>query len=159
MTVLKLDENKALSLYPGASKEFREMLEDTFGAEFFKREITDRVKTLQDAFIVTGRPATPDFSEISADLRPFFQATYNVVVLSEALNEGKRFDLYDEKVNRYYPWFRTGGSPSAFGFDVASYDYSSAYAGAGSRLCLKDEKLAKYLATQFKEEYQKMLSL
>jgi hypothetical protein len=159
MAVLKLDEQKALNLYPNASKEFREMLENTFGEEFFKRDVTERIKTLNDAFKATGRPETPEFKDIPEDLRPFFKATYNVVVLSEALNEGKRFDLYDEKVNRYYPWFRTGGSPSAFGFGGAYYVISVALAGTGSRLCLKDGKLARYLATQFKEEYQKMLAL
>lgn len=159
MAILKLDEQKALNLYPNASKEFREMLENTFGEEFFKCDVTDRIKTLNDAFKATGRPETPEFKDIPEDLRPFFKATYNVVVLSEALNEGKRFDLYDKTTYRHYPWFRNVGSPSAFGFHGTNCELLSASAGTGSRLCLKNEKLAKYLATQFKEEYQKMLAL
>ena len=42
---LQIDENKAFDLYQTATPEFKQMLEDSFGKEFFKRKITDRVKS------------------------------------------------------------------------------------------------------------------
>ena len=46
---LQIDENKAFDLYQTATPEFKQMLEDSFGKEFFKRKITDRVKSYEDA--------------------------------------------------------------------------------------------------------------
>lgn len=45
MKNLQINEDKALKLYPNASAEFKQMLDDSFGKEFFSRKITDRVKT------------------------------------------------------------------------------------------------------------------
>lgn len=154
---LVINEKNAKFFYKMASDELKKELENSFGKAFFQSDITDRVKSLKDAFKVTGRPETPSFSDLPEDLRPFFQAIYNVVVINEALNEGFRGNIYNKDEARYYPWFRPSGSPSSFRFDVATYDYSIAYAGTGSRLCLKNDNIASYAGKQFTEEYRKML--
>jgi len=156
---LVINEENAKSYYNTASDDLKKELENTFGKAFFQSDITDRIKTLKDAFEITGRPKTPKFNELPADLRPFFQATYDVVVLTEALNECSRADIYNASESRYYPWFRPSGSPSSFRFHAASYADSIANAGAGSRLCLKNNEIACYIGKQFTEEYRKMLEL
>lgn len=154
---LVINEANAKLYYKTASEELKTELENTFGKAFFQSDITDRVKSLKDAFKVTGRPETPSFSDLPEDLRPFFQATYNVVVINEALNEGFRGNIYNENEYRHYPWFRPSGSPSSFRFYDACYDGSSAFAGTGSHLCLKNYDIACYVGKQFTEEYRKML--
>jgi len=121
---LVINEANAKLYFKTASEDFKKELENTFGKAFFQSDITDRIKTLKDAFEVTGRPKTPKFNDVPADLRPFFQATYDIVVITEALNEGYRGNIYNEDENRYYPWFRPSGSPSSFRFGGACYDYS-----------------------------------
>ncbi|OJV19335.1 MAG: hypothetical protein BGO30_07125 [Bacteroidetes bacterium 41-46] len=154
---LVITEKNAKFFYEMASDELKKELENSFGKAFFESDITDSVKSLKDAFKVTGRPETPSFSDVPEDLRPFFQATYNVVVINEALNEGFRGNIYNEDESRYYPWFRPSGSPGSFRFGGASYESSNADAGAGSRLCLKNYDIACYVGKQFTEEYRKML--
>ena len=122
-------------------------------------EIKVRVKNFSEAIEAIGRPELPKFEDVPEDLRKFFQAVYKVVVINESLNEGKRFDIYDSNVNRHYPWFECNGSPSGFAFGHAYYVNEIAYAGCGSRLCLKDSKTAEYAGTQFKDEYREMLEL
>jgi len=51
MKTLKLSENKALELYKTGSEELKQILEESFGQEFFKpKSIIDRIKTINDVF-------------------------------------------------------------------------------------------------------------
>ncbi|HEY5508426.1 MAG TPA: hypothetical protein VIK29_07140 [Paludibacter sp.] len=159
MKQLQIDEQKARSRYQSASPELKAILEDTFGKEFFSEYVEDRINSFEDALNETGRPKVPDFSCVPEDLRDFFKATYKCVVIAEALNEGKRFDLYNESEYRYYPYFRNNGSASAFGLDVAYFGSASSTAGSGSRLAFVDSKKAKIAGEKFKNEFRDMLSL
>ena len=120
-------------------------------------ETKEKVKNFAEALQATGRPELPKFEDIPEDLRIFFQSVYKVVVINEALNNSKRFNIYDSNVNRYYPWFLCRNSPSSFGFDATDCDNTNAYAGGGSRLCLENRDLARYAGMQFKDEYREML--
>ena len=159
MKQLQIDEQKARSRYKSASPEIKEILEDTLGKEFFNTPIEDRINSFNDVLAETGRPSVPDFSCVPEDLRLFFQSTYKCVVIAEALNEGKRFDLYNESEYRHYPYFRNNGSASAFGLDIAGYDITYSNAGSGSRLAFIDDKKAKIAGEKFKNEFIDMLSL
>jgi len=159
MKQLQIDEQKARSRYKTASPEIKEILEDTFGKEFFNVSVEDRVNSLEDALAETGRPSVPDFDCVPEDLRNFFKATYKCVVIAEALNEAKRFDLYNESEYRHYPYFRNNGSASAFGLCVTVYVFTVSHAGSGSRLAFFDSKRAKIAGEKFKNEFRDMLSL
>ena len=112
------------------------------------KNIMERVKTIEDAFEVTGRPKV-DFSNVPEDLRAYFENQYNAVVVTEALNEGYKPNWDNSRELKWRPWFVM--SPSSFRFDAALCDYSYANAGAGSRLCSPSEEIARYSAQQFKE--------
>jgi hypothetical protein len=159
MKQLQFDETKARSRYKSASPEIKEILEDTFGKEFFNESVEDRINSLEDALSETGRPSVPDFSCVPEDLRPFFQSTYKCVVIAEALNEGKRFDIYNESNYRHYPYFRNNGSASAFGLNFTHGAAAISDAGSGSRLAFLDSKIAKIAGEKFKNEFRDMLSL
>ena len=114
MKTLQINEKKAKMLYKTASPELKTILEETFCKELFDPKAN--VKTFADALEATERPDVPQFLDLPEDLRKFFGAVYKVVVINEALNDSKRFDLYDSSVKRHYKWYRPNGSPSGFAF-------------------------------------------
>ena len=92
---LQIDENKAFDLYQTATPEFKQMLEDSFGKEFFKRKITDRVKSYEDACAILGidpHTSMPDTSDCPKEDRKAYVAFHKLVVITRALNEGWRPD-------------------------------------------------------------------
>ena len=121
------------------------------------KDIKERVKSFEDALAVTGRPALPDFSNVPADLRDYFEAQYKVVVIAEALNERWTPDWTDHDQEKWFPWFHHPVSSSGFVFNGTFYYYSAAGAGYGSRLCFKDSDLAEYAGKQFTELYKNFI--
>lgn len=158
MATLQIENNTARKLYPSASPELKQVLIDTFGKAFFEGKITDRIASFEDCLAETGRPEVPEFNEVPEDLRDYFKATYKCLVICEALNEGKRFNLFDENARRHYPYFTNNGSPARFRLDFTLGDRSLSGAGSGSRLSLKDSKLAQFAGEKFPAEFCEMLS-
>lgn len=124
-----------------------------------KKEITEVIKSFEDAAIATGRPSTPDFSNVPEDLREHFEAHYQIIVITEALNEGWKPNWDDSNEAKYFPWFwkEEEGVSSGFVFYYASYDFSDAGAAYGMRLCFKTRALAEYAGKQFIEIWNKVL--
>jgi len=106
----------------------------------------EKIQTVEDAFQATGRPQV-DFSNVPEDLRVYFESTYNAVVLTEALNDGKKPDWDNRNELKWRPWFRM--SASAFGLGNTNFVIAGSTAGSGSRLQNIDEETAEYSATQF----------
>lgn len=158
MKTAKINEEIAKQLYQTAEPEVKSMLEETFGKAMFL-PIEEKIDSFDDALKASGRPEVPEFDCVPEDLRPFFKATYKCVVIAEAFNQGKRFDIYNQKQERHYPYFENNGSASAFGLLGAGCDYPCSDAGSGSRLSFLDGKLARTAGTKFKNEFRDMLSL
>lgn len=112
-----------------------------------KQEVTERIKTFEDAQRETGRPDVPEFDNMPEDLRDYFKAQYKMTVIAEALNDGWKADWSDENQRKWFPWFTM--SSGGFVFDATYYDLSYAYAGRTSRLCFKSSELARYAGKQF----------
>ena len=51
MKTLQISEQKARELYKTGSKDLKTILEESFTKEFFSNDITDRIKTYEDACI------------------------------------------------------------------------------------------------------------
>ena len=154
---LQITEQNARKLYAKASAEFRTTLEDTFGKEFFSMNITDRIKTYEDACDELGeQPINEDllrsagFTEDEINYR-------KLKTITKALNEGWVADYTNDKQEKWWPWFHHPVSSSGFVFDDALYYYSSATAGSGSRLCFKNSDLAEYAGKQFTELYKNFI--
>lgn len=156
---LEINENKAYELYPTASPEFKQVLEDTFGKEFFNRKITDRVKTYEDACAVLGidpHTSMPDTSDCPKEDRRAYIAFHKLVVITRVLNEGWRPDWSNTSQPKWFSWWYTNGNAGLACAD--SYNApSSAPAHLGSRLCFKSEALADYAAETFKGLYEEYL--
>lgn len=150
MKTLNISRKNILDAYRNADENGRELLAHLFGEEIFNGSITDRIKTLEDALEETGRPTTPEFADVPEDLREYFKAQYNAIVVVEALNEGTKMDFRDSGQRKWLPWFdvlrQTGVS-----YCGANHVYSIATVWSASRLCLKSEALAEYVGKQFPE--------
>jgi len=120
-----------------------------------KKDVTERIRSFEDALNETSRPDIKDFSIFPEDLRDYFKAQYKAVVITEALNEGKRPDWTNEDQKKWVPWF--GLSSGVFVFRASYYYYSLAAAGNGSRLCLNSSELAKYSGIQFPDVWNEIL--
>lgn len=146
---LNLEKPKVLKAWRDGSNEIKRMLENLHGKDIFQNQkITDRIKTLEDAYIDTGRQKV-NFSFLPSDLKEHFENYYNAIVIVEALNEGWTPNWDNGNERKWYPCFIM--SPSAFAFYRSSYVRSAAAAGGGSRLKFKSEELTNYAAKTFPE--------
>lgn len=149
MKTLQISEQKARELYKSGSSELKSILEESFGKDFFSQKITDRVKTYEDACRELSINPLDKKKLIGFGFTKHDIAYKKLVTIIKALNEGWVPDVCDSSVYRWYPWFKTNGSPSSFAFCVSYYGDAIADAGSGSRLCLKSKELSEYCGKQF----------
>ena len=116
----------------------------------------ESIKTVEDAFKATGMPATPEFSEVPEELRAYFKAVYEVVVITRALVGDWKPDWTNWDQPKWFPWFDMQSSGS-FVFGDTYYDGSTANAGDASRLCFPTEELAEYAGRQFTDIYSNII--
>lgn len=164
MKALQIDEQSALRLYPTASVEFKKMLEENFGKEFFERKITDTIKTYKDACLLLNlQPRTIEFysaqtSDPNSDARAVGEfAFHQLSVIAEALNEGWVADWSDSSQRKYFPWFEYKKQQSGFGFSHSGFDFAGSAACVGSRLSFRTSELAEYAGKTFIEIYNHLL--
>jgi len=147
MKLLQIEDSKARILYKTATPEFKEILEDSFGKEFFSGKITDRIKTYEDACTELGEKPLNESELKSFGFTPDEINYRKLKTVIKVLNEGWVPDWTNGNQAKWYPYFRL--SSGAFVFDGAGCDYSIAFAGYGSRLCLSSAELATYAGKQF----------
>lgn len=149
MKTLQISEQKARELYKSGSSELKSILEESFGKDFFSQKITDRVKTYEDACRELSMNPLDKNKLIGFGFTKHDIAYQKLVTIIKALNEGWVPDVCDSSVYRWYPWFKTNGSPSSFAFGGSFCVLASAGAGSRSRLCLKSKELSEYCGKQF----------
>jgi len=149
MKTLQISEQKARELYKSGSSELKSILEESFGKDFFSQKITDRVKTYEDACRELSMNPLDKNKLIGFGFTKHDIAYQKLVTIVKALNEGWVPDVCDYRVYRWYPWFKTNGSPSSFAFCDSGCADAYAAAGSGSRLCLKSKELSEYCGKQF----------
>ena len=161
MQTLKIDSDKAKQLYPTATPEFKEMLNDTFGKAFFSQKITDRVKTFEDACKVLGINSPHGIGIISFDGAfsrkdmDSIEAYGTLIIVARALNGGWKPNWNDKSEGKYHPYFNM----SSDGFSGVGCDGWITRTFVGSRLCFKSRELAEYAGKQFASIYKDFLSL
>lgn len=119
------------------------------------KNVTERIKTFEDALRETGLPNTPDFNNVPEEMREFFKAIYQITVITKALNEGWFPNWNNINQRKWYPWFRM--SSGCFVIYGANYVTSLAGAGYATRLCFPTEELAEYAGRQFIDIYSKII--
>lgn len=135
---------------------------DYFYKEEDYEEITDRVKTYEDACKVLGVEPINEQNAKAQGFRSDEIARRKLETIAAALNEGWKPDWNNTDQYKYYPYFYI--QENAKGKGSAGLSYASttnaatnAYAAIGSRLCFYASRLARYASNQFTDLYEQIL--
>ncbi|MGE9312846.1 hypothetical protein ACLOAU_14455 [Niabella sp. CJ426] len=149
MKTLQLPEANARKMWVAASPEIKNLLTDSFGADFFNQSITDRVKDFNDILDISGK----SMADISRPGDTPDEVAYKQAkLIAEVYNEGTVLDPMDTTQYKYYPWHKIDKS-SGFGLSYADYDGWLTRTRVGSRLCFKSSSLAIDAGKKFIEIY------
>lgn len=135
---------------------------DYFYKEEDYEEITDRVKTYEDACKVLGVEPINEQNAKAQGFRSDEIARRKLETIAAALNEGWKPDWNNTDQYKYYPYFyiqeNAKGKGSA-GLSCAKTHYTAAVTNAyyGSRLCFYASRLARYAGNQFTDLYEQIL--
>lgn len=135
---------------------------DYFYKEEDYEEITDRVKTYEDACKVLGVEPINEQNAKAQGFRSDEIARRKLETIAAALNEGWKPDWNNTDQYKYYPYFyiqeNAKGKGSA-GLSCASTTFAATFTLAffGSRLCFYASRLARYASNQFTDLYEQIL--
>lgn len=135
---------------------------DYFYKEEDYEEITDRVKTYEDACKVLGVEPINEQNAKAQGFRSDEIARRKLETIAAALNEGWKPDWNNTDQYKYYPYFYI--QENAKGKGSAGLSYASTVNAAasttayfGSRLCFYASRLARYAGNQFTDLYEQIL--
>lgn len=146
-------KEKAIEIYKNSGENERNCLEKVFGKELFKPDITLRIKSINDAIKILGdtHPYVihyytfiNSFVDTCKDRPASLVAFFILRIIVRALNE-EWYPIYNHCIKRWYIGYNT--------LDNILYCYSK---NNGTMyfpepFVFKNEKLAKYCMTQFKD--------
>lgn len=171
MKTLKLEEATAKRLYATADNEFKTVLEETFGKEFFiPKKITDKIRTFDDVLSAARNwlweqqdtkaiPVTKIQKVITTILWKLQSNTTlltpedKIRLISFVLNEGWEEDFSNRDQYKYYPRFER----KRLGWVVHSCLAGYCNGGMGSGFYYKNSELALYAGNQFLDIYKEYL--
>lgn len=135
---------------------------DYFYKEEDYEEITDRVKTYEDACKVLGVEPINEQNAKAQGFRSDEIARRKLETIAAALNEGWKPDWNNTDQYKYYPYFYIQENAKGKGSAGLSYAYTSdaatdTRAYIGSRLCFYASCLARYAGNQFTDLYEQIL--
>lgn len=134
---------------------------DYFYKEEDYEEITDRVKTYEDACKVLGVEPINEQNAKAQGFRSDEIARRKLETIAAALNEGWKPDWNNTDQYKYYPYFyiQENAKGAHAGLSCASSYNAATYTNAiiGSRLCFYASRLARYAGNQFTDLYEQIL--
>lgn len=135
---------------------------DYFYKEEDYEEITDRVKTYEDACKVLGVEPINEQNAKAQGFRSDEIARRKLETIAAALNEGWKPDWNNTDQYKYYPYFyiqenAKGKGSAGLSFAITSYSAATTSASIGSRLCFYASRLARYASNQFTDLYEQIL--
>lgn len=172
---MEVNFSEVLQEYNKADERGKKMLEEIFGKEaFMEKDVTDRVKTFEDACRELGEGNTlVQEWKMNVIKSPDVEAYLKLRIIVAALNEGWEPEFAEDEW-RYSPYFYLyskekidkmdekkkeglvlwGGSANNGAYCGLAYAgsvnaFSTALPNIGARLALKSEKLAVYCGKQF----------
>ena len=176
---IDISKRDLLAAYDDADSDGKALLEKLYGKAIFAKDITERVKTFEDALEVLGEVhcfvveyKTLVNSGIIHSMSPDIVAYLKLRIITAALNEGWEPQFTVDEY-RYYPWFVFYTQKEIDEMDEEdkcrvlgrSVYYASAHAGVacsytvgaspssytyyGARLCFFKRELAAYAGRQF----------
>lgn len=135
---------------------------DYFYKEEDYEEITDRVKTYEDACKVLGVEPINEQNAKAQGFRSDEIARRKLETIAAALNEGWKPDWNNTDQYKYYPYFyiqenAKGKGSAGLSYATTSNAATHSYADIGSRLCFYASRLARYASNQFTDLYEQIL--
>lgn len=134
---------------------------DYFYKEEDYEEITDRVKTYEDACKVLGVEPINEQNAKAQGFRSDEIARRKLETIAAALNEGWKPDWNNTDQYKYYPYFyiQENANGASAGLSCANTSNAATYTNAaiGSRLCFYASRLARYAGNQFTDLYEQIL--
>lgn len=134
---------------------------DYFYKEEDYEEITDRVKTYEDACKVLGVEPINEQNAKAQGFRSDEIARRKLETIAAALNEGWKPDWNNTDQYKYYPYFyiQENAKGAFAGLSCASSGNAATntLASIGSRLCFYASRLARYAGNQFTDLYEQIL--
>lgn len=135
---------------------------DYFYKEEDYEEITDRVKTYEDACKVLGVEPINEQNAKAQGFRSDEIARRKLETIAAALNEGWKPDWNNTDQYKYYPYFyiqenAKGKGSAGLSCAYTAYSATSTNAYFGSRLCFYASRLARYASNQFTDLYEQIL--
>ena len=133
MKKLQIDENQALKLYKTASSEFKQILEDSFGKEYFNQKITDRIQSLDDIleYLNLEEDDVYIFPKCTTDkFKRYINACSIIPKITSVYNEGTILDWNNVVQPKYKPCYKKVGSRWVFSYSsgwVSDIHVSPAY--------------------------------
>ncbi len=152
-----MDGDTAKAAYTTATPEFKKMLEETFGIDFFITKITDRVSCWSDVIRELSKRGIyidlPHTNPINKDQRAE-NAFAKIRCISLALNEDWTPNFKDRSQYKYYPYFEYKASS---GWAVRYAGFVSYNSNVGFGFYYKSRELALYAANTFLDIYKDYL--
>ncbi|WP_340074500.1 hypothetical protein [Leptobacterium sp. I13] len=152
METLQIKKDDALKAHRNAKKSGKELLENLLGKKTFLKEVTERIKTIEDV-LKDNCITQEELDKMFANAPEHLKYQYIAELLCKSLNEEWTPDWEDGNYNKYFPWFKMSSS----GFRYDGCDYWGTFSFVGSRLCFKSTKLARYAGEQFTDVYRKFM--
>lgn len=134
---------------------------DYFYKEEDYEEITDRVKTYEDACKVLGVEPINEQNAKAQGFRSDEIARRKLETIAAALNEGWKPDWNNTDQYKYYPYFyiqeNANGASAGLSCATTYIAATGTAANVGSRLCFYASRLARYAGNQFTDLYEQIL--
>lgn len=145
--ILQITKTNAQAAFKSADSGGKSLLSSLFGKKHFVSDMMELIKSFEDACEFNNtNPTDPKFTQGT-------EAGNNMEMLAEiakALNGGK---VMKPGEKRFYPYFIHDESGFRLGVVCCVISYSST--SGGPRLCCAEERLAKYMGTQFQPFYNR----
>ena len=146
--------------YSKADASGKEILERVFGKNNLQINWRD-IKTPEDAYAANGvsvDDVLPYKNPVTAK-QVWLNAISTMEEIVRAINPGffDRIDWSDTNQRKWRSWFEFKRA-SGFRFCDSLYDYTITYSTGGFRLCSEDEERSNYIATQFIDIWNIILS-
>lgn len=125
MKKLQIDEGQALKLYKTASNEFKQVLEDTFGKDYFNQDITDKVDDIESLceYLRINEDDLFLYPKNTRDKHERYLNACNILPkIAEVYNEGVILNWKNSNEYKYLPYLWFFGSSLGVYFSGWSHD-------------------------------------
>jgi len=117
-----------------------------------EKQITEVIKSYEDAckMLDIDPVLSLPFSDDQEGDQLAINATFKLMKIAKALNEGWTPDWQDNDQRKYYPWMdMEDDNRSGLGLSFSVCGSADSLSAVGSRLCFKSRELAEYAGRQF----------